>query len=124
MTDKDLVTIDDELLNIPGDVVGVDYIMNPQTDDLIPGDRLEEGMVVLAEMNMLRGNPESEFDTGSAWGRHRIQETARWCKVTSLEFIHGHDNTLAKFIGLYGDGVKMSRTYGTGHYWIVKKPAV
>ena len=112
---------DTELLEIPGDFVGLDYIMDPKIDDVIPGSLLKDGMLVLAEMNSFRGDPRKFNDTNNPYERPRIMETARWCKVTHLRF---NDRDQSTFIGLYGDGTKFPRTYHIDHYWLVKKSSM
>ena len=90
------------------------YEMNPESEDLISGDQLQNGLVVLIEDSMVREDPE-RADT-SAYSMKRLRENNQWCRVTSLR-LHGD---LVSFIGVYEDGVKRPRTFNQSYYWIVK----
>lgn len=105
------------MLEIPAEMVDVSFSMNPVTDDLIRGDKLEEGMIVLLEDSMFRvplKKPESELYDFEVVKRRQGQ---RWCRVTDLR---NHHN-LTSFVGLYADSTKEARTYNENYYWFVKK---
>jgi hypothetical protein len=138
MTDENL---NDEmtLLDIPVGTVPLSYIMDPETDDLLDGSELKNGMIVLIESVSMRENPEGTVRVfgmptealieipdevkamlKSPYSEVRIQETSRWCRVTRLKV---YDN-IDSFIGLYADGTKMSRQYHEHYYWLVKKSSI
>lgn len=106
-------------IEIPGGFVARDYIMDPATDDLIRGTSLREDMVVLIGDHMMRDDPEQE--NPSPYQQQRMRENNRWCRITDLQFNARHSNEVASFIALYADGEKIGRTYGTMHFWLVKK---
>lgn len=113
---------------IPTETVPQYYVMNPATDDLLSrGDKLENGMIVLVEDSILRGNSNS---TGimREYEQRRALENNRWCEVTELEINHerydGRTNTTISFVAVYADGVKIKRTYGAGYAWLIRKPVV
>lgn len=96
--------------------VPIDYVMDPTKEDLIHGSELKEGMIVLVEDPMLRDDP-SDLDTEGVrpYTIRRIHEASRWCMVTKLR-----PGQILKFIGVYGDGTKMSRQYSSSYCWLVK----
>ena len=90
------------------------YEMNPESEDLLAGDELENGLIVLIEDSMVREDASrAEFD---AYAMKRLRENNQWCRVTSLRR-HGD---LVSFVGVYEDGVKRPRTFNQSYYWIVK----
>jgi hypothetical protein len=97
------------------------YRMNPETDDLVMGSDLKDGMVVLIESSNFRlRHDEPMVD----WEMDRALENNRWCTVTNLKFSNAFDAPIATFIGVYEDGTKYKRSYGTGYAWYVKKNIV
>ena len=92
------------------------YPLDPDTEDLIFGDQLVEGMVVLFEDSLLRGDA-NHIDTESPITRARTLETTRWCRVSSVRR-SGH---IVVFIGEYADGSKLRRSYAQDYAWFVKK---
>lgn len=101
------------------------YEMDPAFEDLIPGLELRDGMIVLLEDHMMRGDiahRESPYDIS------RLKEINQWCEVSGVAVVQrGHDcgySPLVKFLGLYPDGVKRPRTYDASYYWIVKKASL
>ena len=106
---------------IPTVMVGVSYIIDPDTEDVIFGDELENDMVVMLDEAILRGDPEL-IEAAGPYELQRTLETARWCRVDKL---HKPDSQgVLRFIGVYADGTKRSRAYGSGYGWIVKKASV
>lgn len=106
-------------------LTGKFYTMDPETEDLIRGDALQNGMVVMIEGNVVREDPESGRD--SKYARARLMENNRWCEVTDLRF-RGYDSPdssrLTTFIGVYADGTKASRSFSTSYAWFVKKDSL
>lgn len=93
------------------------YEMDPNEDDILAdGTMLRSGMVVLIEDSSLR-------EDISDWASLNIEEVARarranrWCKVSEPRV----ESRTLRFIGTYGDGVKVTRIYGTENAWLVKK---
>jgi len=87
------------------------YVLDPETEDLIWGDQLEEGMVVLIEDAVI-------CRTDSHGGLKKRWETVKWCQVTSLR----RQGDSIRFIGVYDDGAKAARRYHQDYAWFVKKP--
>lgn len=115
-----------DLLTIPSEYVPVDFAMDPVTDDLIFGDELEVGMVVLVEDLVTREtrDPNKHYDGVSdehmAYIRAKADETARWCRIVRLR----KDGEIITFVGLYSDGTKRTRTYNQAYAWFVKKNTI
>lgn len=97
----------------------MDFVMNPETEDLIRGDKLREGMIVLLEGCHMRQDPKNFETTDSAYTRQRCLETARWCTVTDIRTSRNNRDVLS-FIGLYADGTKFERMYNESYSWFVK----
>lgn len=114
MDNKDIEVYND-LLEIPAAYVDLDFAMNPETDDLVYGGRLEVGQVILLEDHGLRGRIE-EIQT-SQWAKARADENCRWSKIVEIT----HTGQLVKMITIYADGTKRSRTYHRDYAWFVKK---
>jgi hypothetical protein len=109
-------TANDMIIIVNQEYAPLDYLMDPSTDDLIRGDELKEGMVVLIEDVVVRNDPQKlGADGTSTYDTLRIYETARWCLVTKL-----HLGQIISFVGVYGDGTKMSRSYNHSFFWFVK----
>lgn len=93
------------------------YEMDPQFEDVIFGADLRDGMVVLLEDHLLRG----ELDRmDEKYEMARVREANRWCTVTRLT----RSGPLVRFIGLYGDDTKLVRSYHADYAWIVKKDSL
>lgn len=112
---------------LPTDFVPLDFQMDPETDDLIRGSRLRNGMVVLVESLTSREDPSShiahemndELECES-YRCTRVLESSRWCVVTELlRSDHGYGG-LTSFIALYADGTKRLRTYNESYAWFVR----
>lgn len=105
-------------------ITGQRYTMDPETEDLIYGDKLENGMVVMIEASLVRGS----VDSTSKYEQERALTANRWCEVTELRVRprYGEEgpDPLIKFIGLYADGTKRERTYSGGYCWFVKKDSL
>lgn len=102
----------------------MDYVMNPETDDLIRGDKLREGMIVLLESVSMRRDAENFADPKTRpYDRQRSLETSRWCTVTDMHTSSG-DGRVMSFIGLYADGTKFERMYNESFCWFVKLDSI
>lgn len=112
------------LFSIPADLVYRGFQMNPSTDDLIFGDELKVGMVVLFEDELLRTDPSREQGPNSDgyWTAH-ILEQSRWCKVEKIR-AHSQNDEIVQFVALYADGTKRKRTYNKSYAWYVKKDSI
>lgn len=107
-------------IEIPTGYVGLDYLMDPKTEDLIRGSGLENGMVVLSEG--MREDPtrheegyRGHYKPGP-YDRASLETTSQWCRVTELRV----DNEVVSFVGVYPDGTKRSRKYHQHWFWLVK----
>jgi hypothetical protein len=94
--------------------------MQPEFEDLVYGTDLRDGMIVLVEDEMMRGDPSRSSDTAL------VLSSNRWCTVSRLQVIDRGfgQSPLVKFIGVYGDGMKRSRTYDSGYGWIIKRESM
>ena len=104
--------------NIPVAFVPLNFTNDPETEDLIFGDELTEGMVVLLG-GMTRFNPDN-YESASQYEKNRILETARWCRVVSIR----REGSVTVFIGVYGDGTKHKRSHKNSFAWYVKKDSI
>jgi hypothetical protein len=103
---------------VPECFVPIAYLTDPDTEYLVWGDELQEGMVVVVDGAILsRENPDNIERDG--YSRARVLESARWCRVTKLR----RRGELVSFIGVYGDGSQAARTYNIQFAWIVKRSA-
>lgn len=97
-------------------IVPRNYKMNPETEDLIYGDDLVEGMRVLIDGSEQRGDEtNTEFHNASLPVRNR------WCTVTRVRKAR---EGLVFFIGLYEGGHKECRETGAYAGWLVKKSSI
>lgn len=95
------------------DIVSKSYRLNPETDDLIFGDKLKNGMVVLIDSDYRGGeNMTDSYDL------QKLLVENRWCEVSQLRT---EENKIIYFIGLYVDGQKVIRSSESFYGWIVKK---
>ena len=101
------------------------YEMDPEFDDLLPsGLYLRDGMVVLLEDHLLRGD---EDRADSKWELARLREVNRWCEVSHVVVTPRHGDAsgpLVEFIGTYPDGTKRKRAYAASYAWLVRKFSV
>jgi hypothetical protein len=94
-------------------------LMDPEFEDLMYGTDLKDGMIVLIEDALIKGDPENMTND---YDKARCLEANRWCTVSRFQSIpRGLDSPLIKFIGVYADGTKIPRTYDSSYCWIVKK---
>lgn len=101
-------------VNIPEEFVTRQQLMDPQTEDVIRGTDLKQGMIVIVEGTLMRERDiPSDIDPYRA---ARYKEVNRWCRVTDLH-IRGDQ---VSFVGVYSDGVKISRNYNLSWFWVVK----
>lgn len=90
------------------------YVMDPNTEDVLMGDQIEEGMVVVIE------DPEARTDVSrelTAYAEHNANKNNRFCTVTKISCVDGIN---IRFIGVYSGGVKIARHTSSEVSWIVK----
>lgn len=108
------------------------YEMNVEDDELLStGDKLRNGMVVLLEDSMMRGDPNQDREL-SGYDLERLREVNRWCVVSDIEVtrrwqeddmgrVIGETSPLISFVATYPDGTKKKRRYDSSYAWFVKK---
>lgn len=116
-------------IKIPSDFVAYTFAPILGTHLLLTGDMLVNGMVVVLEDHMMRGNPNDlspESDkrqhgyTPSEYDRRKIEEGARWALVTDVRVkSNGSDSQIVKFTAIYSDGTMRDRTYNVDYKWAV-----
>ena len=116
-------------IKIPSDFVAYTFAPILGTHLLLRGDLLQNGMVVVLEDHMMRGNPNDlspESDkrqhgyTPSEYDRRKIEEGARWALVTDVQVkSNGSDSQIVKFTAIYSDGTMRDRTYNVDYKWAV-----
>lgn len=109
-------------MNIPEGFIAKNWTMDPETEDLIPGSKLRNGLFVLIEDTTWGGRLDAEAfadeETRNPYEYQRLMTTQRWCEVSDLQRL---SHEIIKFIGIYPDGTKISRTYNLSWCWYVKK---
>lgn len=101
--------------------VGKFYPFNKDTEEVLArGTHLRNGMVVLIEDEMLRGDLACAYS--SAYDMNRILTANRWCTVTEVYINVPSD--VVEFVAVYEDGDKRKRMYGASYAWLVKKDSL
>jgi hypothetical protein len=95
------------------------YVMDPETEDLLLGEELADGMVVLIESESCRAGviPGMVEPATALVG-------GRWCRIEKLRTAPSFGLPMVAFIGVYEDGSKFTRRYGTSHSWYVKLSSI
>ena len=119
-TEVAVIPKDPRLSEVPEGFVPQGYLMNPETDIVISGRQLQNGMIVLLEENLMREDASTHDESTHELARVRAMATSRWCVIRDLSSTSDR-NRVRKFIGIYEGGVEISRTYHEDYYWIVKK---
>lgn len=106
----------------PEGLVPLDYVMDPKTEDLVYGDELRDGDVVLIETGLVRFSIPKNWAEVREYERVKILENSRWCVITKLRRTpgYGDHNSILNFIGVYEDGTKMSRSFSESYAWFRK----
>jgi hypothetical protein len=104
---------------IPDDYCGRRFSMNPETEDIIRGSDLENGMVVLVESRDLRLPTSNERLDNREDILPQIVDVDRWCRITNL-CQDDWPNGKVSFVGVYSDGKKAFREYQAKTAWFVK----
>lgn len=93
-------------------IVPQDYRFDPETEDLLAGDELQDGMLVLVEQGY-RADESQEYSNG------RLLEKNRWYVVSKVR----SDDDNITFIGADGQkALYFSSHIGTA--WVVKKNSI
>lgn len=97
------------------------YCANAEFEDVVFGDALRDGMFVLMEDEMFRGDIERAQT--NAWEKARLDEYNRWCEVSQLRLIPRpeYSDALVQFVALYPNGDMKVRKCCASYAWIVKK---
>lgn len=118
------------------EIVSRDYRMNPNIEDVIYADELEDGMVVLP-VSTYRQNENSPMLQQNS---EALLRQNRWCVITKLrkelevievpkqdlvtEMIDGTEEVVAikkvTFIGVYNDGDKQIQSSPPEQGWLVR----
>lgn len=111
----------EEAIQPPEGLVPRDYVMNPETEDLVYGDELRDGDIVLIEAGLVRKSLPKNWAEVRDYERIQALENSRWCVITKLRRSPVYDhNVILNFIGVYEDGTKMSRTFSESYAWFRK----
>lgn len=102
--------------DIPAEICGKNFRMDPIVDDVIRGSELEENMVVLVESRDLRVRTSDEGSIVAQAIRPQVLDVDRWCVVTKL----AKNKNVVSFVAVYCDGHKAYRTYSPETAWYVK----
>ncbi len=124
-----------DLSEIPGGFFGADFLSNPHAEELIRGEDLRNGMVVLTAEPLLRGDIEASGFLGDHY-RQTALEGGRWCRVSDLRTKPRYESVAAPggfmtnervlagmvvdFFAEYSDGSKRHRKLSTDHAWYVQ----
>ena len=121
MSDSEIDTVE-EPIEAPEGLVPLDYVMDPKTEDVVYGDELRDGDIVLIESGLVRYSIPKNWAEVREYERVKILENSRWCVITKLRRIpsYGGSNSILNFIGVYEDGTKMSRSFSEAYAWFRK----
>ena len=97
-------------------LVPMHYTMDPETEDVIFGDEIKIGMVVLRQDGKLDLTMAERFDE-----LYDVKIFNRWCTVVDEVRV---SNGLVVFKAQYEDGMKVIRESGEHFGWIVKKDSI
>ncbi len=111
--------MDAQVTKIPETFVPLNYTNDPETEDLIFGDELREGMVALCEDPLVRPNPD-RYESAGPHEQIRILEGARWARIASIR----RRGDILSVICEYHDGSKSARTMNVSFAWFVKKSSI
>lgn len=97
-------------------LVPMHYTMDPETEDVIFGDEIKIGMVVLRQDGKLDLTMAERYDE-----LYNVKIFNRWCTVVDEVRV---SNGLVVFKAQYEDGMKVIRESGEHFGWIVKKDSI
>lgn len=106
---------------IPNTIVTAAYSLDPDTDTVMFGSQLQNGMIVILEYPFFRGDPAYYRRKGMPLPV-ALYKNAYWCRVTELQV--DAENERIEFMGEYADGTVKRRRYTVSMAWFVKKPSV
>jgi len=92
------------------------YLMDPETDTVLYGDELKNGMRILSQTD----RTSMSYASSSLVGYQAALVNARWCTVTRIRVTEFQTS----FIALYGDGMMYVRHSAPITGWIVKKDSI
>lgn len=95
--------------------------MNPETECLVLGNLLQNGMEILDADPSNRVNM-SISHAHETWEYDRARERNRWCKISHLKF--DNEFKLYRFVATYEDGTQRLRNSEPNKAWFVKLDSV
>ena len=95
MIESEINTVE-EPVEAPEGLVPLDYIMNPETEDLVYGDELRDGDIVLIESGLVRHSIPKNWAEVREYERIKTQENSRWCMIT--KFVDAVERTRRDFV--------------------------
>lgn len=102
------------------DIVPQNLPMDPETEDIVYGNELEDGMLVLA---VPHGRCSAEFTaTHNPEVFYRVLSDNRWCKVSKIR--KDDEERMVHFIGVYEDDQKVVRSSPPNAGWVVKRDSI
>lgn len=113
-------------IKVPSDYVPYTFAPILGVHELVTGDHLMEGMIVVVEDKMIRRNPNvlsPEYPdrargfVPSEYDRASVEEQSRWALVTDLD----KRGEIIKFTAIYSDGTMRSRSYNKSIKWAALK---
>ena len=121
MIESEIDTVE-EPVESPEGLVPLYYVMDPKTEDLVYGDELRDGDIVLIESGLVRFSIPKNWAEVREHERVKTLENSRWCVITKLRRTpsYGDHNSILNFIGVYDDGTKMSRSFSESYAWFRK----
>lgn len=106
---------------IPADYVGKYFVMDPETDDLLPnGAKLAPGMIVFCENHGVCTDISSGMENLEEKERFRARIYNRWCRVSDI----ANEDTEVQFVATYADGTKHTRAHSRRTGWYVRKDSI
>lgn len=114
------------MIKVPSDYVPYTFAPILGVHELITGDHLMNGMIVVVEDTVFRRNPDvlspeyPDRKNGfmpSSYDRASVEEQSRWALVTDLD----KSGEIIKFTAIYSDGTMRSRSYDKSIKWAALK---
>ena len=114
---------------IPTEIVEKFRPFDVETEEMLYGEELENGMVVLIETRCRIDNVLSESEVElTPMGKHDVLTLNRWCRISKIrkpdENTPDRNRGAISFMGVYADDTQEIRHSGIHTGWVVKKYSI
>lgn len=109
---------------IPAGYAEARHKLDPETEVLLRVEDLKEGMVVLIESMGIHEDPEKALDPNcSPYVLRHLEVYQTWRRVTEMKRSPRYEGIFS-WVGVDANNFGSSQTYGSGHFFFVKKSSV